>query len=60
MWFGRAIFPTSAKLFLERAGLPIRDVCASTAEFDERDLVILGDLEGFVKARRQRINSPLK
>jgi len=54
-------YPTSAKLFLKRAGLPIQDVCrASTAEFDERDLLILGDLEGLVKEWRLRINSPLK
>lgn len=53
-------YPTSAKLFLNRAGLPVRPVCRATSvDFDERDLRILGDLEGLVHDWRIRTESTL-
>jgi len=54
-------YPSAAKLFLNRAGLPVRPACrASSVEFTERDLRILADLEGLVHDWRLRIKSPLK
>lgn len=50
-------YPGSAKLFLRRAGVPIRTACrVNTFTFDERDERILGHLEGMVSDWRSRLN----
>jgi 4-hydroxy-tetrahydrodipicolinate synthase len=53
-------YPGSAKLFLQRSGLPIRIDCRTNqATFNERDMRIISDLEGMVADWRARVNSPL-
>lgn len=53
-------YPASAKLWLQRAGLPIRTDCrVKDVTFDERDLRILSDLEALVADWRMRVGSPI-
>ena len=52
-------YPASAKLFQSRSGMPIRTDCrVKNVEFSERDLRILGDLEGMVADWRSRVVRP--
>jgi len=53
-------YPGSAKLFLQWPGLPFRSDCrVNDYRFSERDIRILGDLEGIVSDWRAKVGSPL-
>ncbi|MBS13751.1 MAG: dihydrodipicolinate synthase family protein [Gemmatimonadetes bacterium] len=53
-------YPSSAKLYLQKLGLPITSRCrVKQHQFSERDLLILDDLTEMICEWRERIGSPL-